>query len=255
MTKKEKIPQRISSISSSGYGFNFEHAVQAFLVVQMFTGGFVPKMGASRIVRVTPQSRRFGRSTDDCEVTLRDEESNEDINLLVQIKKTVKLAESDKDFTKTIGDAWRDFTGDGFDRHKDRIMLIAGDLDKNGSGLKKMLLFMQSSYDSHSEFWRDYDSKALGRSSAEDVGLERLINKLTEANNNTPPDRGEIFYFCKIFHIVRSDMHDANFEDGDMNLALVHSALSGYRWANGASPFHIWERVTHTYRSKINTAQ
>ena len=246
---KETIPRTPNLIAESGYGFNFEHSVQTFLLVQMFTGGFVPKMGPSKITRMVLQSGRFGRKTDDCELTLENSDIPGDISLLIQIKRSFNVTKTNSDFTKVIAYAWEDFMSDDFDRTRDHIMVITGMLNDVGRGLKRRLIRMQSVYASSSRFWDEYHGGHLKDSSNQVDGFALLLEKLEEANGGALPDEGTIFNFCRVFHIVTSDMHDANFENGDVNIALVHSALSGYRWKYGRTPADIWKEV-HAYVSE-----
>lgn len=171
LTKSKK---QASPLSTSGDGYVFEHSVQAFFIVQMMTGGLVPRMGNCEITQVALQANRHGRETDDCEVTLRDKTTETEKILLVQVKRSLSLKPSDKDFKEVVQDAWKDFNSENFDKRYDRIMLVSGSLDQYGVGLKNILTHIQSSYQSAEKFWTDYDSGLLGRNSQELEGLNRL---------------------------------------------------------------------------------
>lgn len=143
-----------SPISTAGDGYVFEHSVQAFFVIQMITGGLVPRMDNCEVTRIVLQAERYGRKTDDCEVTLKDlSNPNKERTLLVQVKRDIRLSRSE--FTKTIKDAWNDFSSQSFNRNSDRIMLVTGRLDGNGIGLKNILTHIQSSYQSADQFWEN----------------------------------------------------------------------------------------------------
>ena len=144
--------RRESPISASGDGYVFEHTVQAFFVLQMMMGGLVPRMDGCEIAEVILQSRKYGRNTDDCEVVFRDKNTGENRRLLVQIKRSFNLQPSNKAFTKTIEDAWGDFTSPSFNKSCDRIALVTGDLDTCGTGLKRMLTHMQSTHQQADHF-------------------------------------------------------------------------------------------------------
>ena len=234
-----------SPISAAGDGYVFEHSVQAFFVIQMITGGLVPRMDNCEVKRIVLQAERYGKNTDDCEVTLRNKLTGAEKTLLVQIKKSFKLNPSNKDFTKTIKDAWNDFNSRNFDSTHNRIMLVTGDLDGNGIGLKNILTHIQSSYQSADQFWKNYDDKVLGRGKSEREGLKRLREKLILANNNIALDREVEFKFLKSFFIIKSDMHENLFEDGDINVALIHSILAQKKWKDNVSPKVVWERLCH----------
>ena len=105
MGSEENKQIKSSPISTSGDGFNFEHSVQAFFVIQMITGGLVPRMSDYRITNIVLQSERYGRNTDDCEITLKNNINSKCGILLVQIKRSFKLGQHDKDIIKTIKDA------------------------------------------------------------------------------------------------------------------------------------------------------
>lgn len=230
-------------ISAAGDGYVFEHSVQAFFVIQMITGGLVPRMDNCEVTRMVLQAERYGRNTDDCEVTLKDKLADTRKTLLVQVKRNIRL--SGGEFAKTIEDAWNDFNSRNFDSTHDRIMLVTGSLDRNGIGLKNILTHIQSSYQSADQFWENYDNKVLGRGKSEREGLKRLREKLILANNNIALDREVEFEFLKSFFIIKSDMHDNLFEDGDINIALIHSILAQKKWKNNVSPKVVWERLCH----------
>ena len=231
-------------ISAAGDGYVFEHSVQSFFVIQMITGGLVPRMDNCEVTRVVLQAERYGRRTDDCEVTLKDLSSpNKERTLLVQVKRNIRLSSSE--FAKTIEDAWNDFRSQSFNRNSDRIMLVTGGLDRNGIGLKNILTHIQSSYDSADQFWENYNNNALGRNKSELNGFKYLHKKLTLANNSITLDKEVEFEFLKSFFIIKSDMHENLFEDGDINVALIHSILAQKKWKNSASPKVIWERLCH----------
>ena len=230
-------------ISAAGDGYVFEHSVQAFFVIQMITGGLVPRMDNCEVTRMVLQAERYGRNTDDREVTLKDKLADTRKTLLVQVKRNIRL--SGGEFAKTIEDAWNDFNSRNFDSTHDRIMLVTGSLDRNGIGLKNILTHIQSSYQSADQFWENYDNKVLGRGKSEREGLKRLREKLILANNNIALDREVEFEFLKSFFIIKSDMHENLFEDGDINIALIHSILAQKKWKNNVSPKVVWERLCH----------
>lgn len=231
-------------ISAAGDGYVFEHSVQAFFVIQMITGGLVPRMDNCEVTRIVFQAERYGRKTDDCEVTLKDlNNPSREKTLLVQVKRKIRL--SSGEFTKTIKDAWNDFNSQSFNRNSDRIMLVTGDLEKSGIGLKNILTRIQSSYESADQFWENYDNNVLSRNKDELNGLRYLREKLTLANNNIALDREVEFEFLKSFFIIKSDMHENLFENGDINVALIHSILAQKKWKDNVSPKVVWERLCH----------
>ena len=233
-----------SPISAAGDGYVFEHSVQAFFVIQMITGGLVPRMDNCEVTRIVFQAERYGRKTDDCEVTLKDlNNPSREKTLLVQVKRKIRL--SSGEFTKTIKDAWNDFNSQSFNRNSDRIMLVTGDLEKSGIGLKNILTRIQSSYQSADQFWENYDNNVLSRNKDELNGLRYLREKLTLANNNIALGREMEFEFLKSFFIIKSDMHENLFEDGDINVALIHSILAQKKWKDNVSPKVVWERLCH----------
>lgn len=204
----------------------------------------MPRMDNCEVTRMVLQAERYGRKTDDCEVILKNlSNPNRERTLLVQVKRNVRL--SSDEFTKTIKDAWNDFNSRNFDSTHDRIMLVTGGLDGNGIGLKNTLTHIQSSYQSADQFWEDYDNEVLGRDKSEREGLKRLREKLILANDSVALDREVEFEFLKSFFIIKSDMHENLFEDGDINIALIHSILAQKKWKNNASPKVVWERLCH----------
>ena len=233
-----------SPISAAGDGYVFEHSVQAFFVIQMITGGLVPRMDNCEVTRIVLQAERYGKKTDDCEVTLKGlNNPSREKTLLVQVKRKIRL--SSGEFTKAIKDAWNDFNSQSFNRNSDRIMLVTGELEKSGIGLKNILTRIQSSYQSADQFWENYDNNVLSRNKDELNGLRYLREKLTLANNNIALGREMEFEFLKSFFIIKSDMHENLFEDGDINVALIHSILAQKKWKDNVSPKVVWERLCH----------
>ena len=215
--------------------------MQAFFVLQMMMGGLVPRMDGCEITEVILQSRKYGRNTDDCEVVFRDKNTGKNRRLLVQIKRSFNLQPSNKAFTKTIEDAWGDFTSPSFNKSCDRIALVTGDLDTCGTGLKRMLTHIQSTHQQADQFWRDHISGYTDRSTPELQGLKRLQEKIKLANDGNDPSKETEFNFFKSFFIIKSDMHESLFQDGDLNIALIHSMLARKRWKGDAEPWKIWE--------------
>ena len=201
----------------------------------------MPRMDNCEVTRMVLQAERYGRNTDDCEVTLKDKLADTRKTLLVQVKRNIRL--SGGEFAKTIEDAWNDFNSRNFDSTHDRIMLVTGGLDRNGIGLKNILTHIQSSYQSADQFWEDYDNKVLGRDKSEREGLKHLREKLILANDSVTLDREVEFEFLKSFFIIKSDMHENLFEDGDINIALIHSILAQKKWKDNVSPKAVWERL------------
>lgn len=246
--------RRESPISVSGEGFVFEHSVQAFFILQMMSGGFVPRMDGCEITKVTLQSGRYGRNTDDCEVTLKERKTGEEKKLFIQIKRSFNLQPSNKAFTQTVKDAWNDFIDPNFKKLHYRIALVTGELDTNGSGLKNILTHIQSSYRQADHFWGDYENGCTNWSKPEREGLKRFREKIKLANNGNDPGKEMEFLFFKSFFIIKSDMHESLFRDGDLNIVLIHSILAQKRWKNNAEPQAIWERL-HAYVSARNKDQ
>jgi len=204
----------------------------------------VPRIDNCEVTRIVLQAERYGRKTDDCEVTLKDlNNPSREKTLLVQVKRNIRLSRGE--FAKTIKDAWNDFNSQSFNRNSDRIMLVTGDLARNGIGLKNILTHIQSSYQSADQFWENYDNKVLGRNKSEREGLKHLREKLILANNGVTLDREVEFKFLKSFFIIKSDMHENLFEDGDINVALIHSILAQKKWKDNVSPKVVWERLCH----------
>lgn len=85
----------------------------------------------------------------------------------------------------------------------------------------------------------------MGRNKSERKGLKRLREELILANDSTALDREVEFEFLKSFFIIKSDMHENLFEDGDINIALIHSILAQKKWKNNTSPKVVWERLCH----------
>lgn len=234
----------ISPISTSGAGVDFERRVQAFFVIQMISHGFVPTLPTCEITKVLFQGRNFGYNTDDCVVFAIDAEKVEH-KLLVQCKLSVGISKSKEEFTKTINAAWIDFSENSlFDRSNDKIALITGNLSELDNNILEILrdIHVETSQDI---FWKKYNGVAFSKKAKEK--MEVIIDSIVKANNNIRPDNKELFDFFKIFHILKSDLHEDRLERGGINLSLLQTELNSYE----QSPQDIWNGI-ETYLREYN---
>lgn len=234
----------ISPISTSGAGVDFERRIQAFFVIQMINHGFVPTLPTCEITKVLFQGRNSGYNTDDCVVFAIDADKVEH-KLLVQCKLSVGISKSNEEFTKTIKAAWIDFAENSlFDRSNDKIALITGNLSELDNNILEIFrdIHVETSQDI---FWKKYDGIAFSKKAKEK--LEVVIGSIVKANNNIRPDNKELFDFFKIFHILKSDLHEDRLERGGINLSLLQTELNSYE----QSPQDIWNGI-ETYLREYN---
>ncbi len=237
----------VSSISTGGAGIDFERRVQAFFIIQMVNGGFVPTLPACTITKIICQGKNHGFNTDDCIVFTRDEGDIEH-KLLIQCKLSITIS-NNRQFNETMRDAWLDFSKNNlFDRKRDKIALITGSLSKTYDS------FLEVLRDAHKEpssdfFWEKYDG--IGFSKMAKSKMEIVIASIKQANDNVMPGRKDLFDFFEIFYFLKSDLHEDTIDRGGINLSLLQTELNHQLFSYEKSPQDIWNGI-RTYLSDHN---
>ena len=101
-TKSFKPKEMSSPYSTSGIGYDIEHAVQASFLVLMLANGLFTPLSRKRIVKLELQNRFRKAQTDDLTVYTGDSLSNIYNKMFAQIKRNVKIQQKIKILEKQL---------------------------------------------------------------------------------------------------------------------------------------------------------
>ena len=215
--KLKSLPKQLSTaFSTGGGGYNFERHVQAVFLLLLIYDGIAPGIH-NQISKLHFQAKHLGFHTDDLIVeSVGGQFANK---LLCQIKSTIAVTKSDKDFQKVITAAWNDFIDEKFNKPTDRIALITGPLAKNNMDALRKLHDQAIATDSAEDFLtRIAQRRAISDNVREK--LEVLKNCLTIAKGEEVA-ASELHDFCKVFLLI---IFDGVFE-GSINEALCQTLI------------------------------
>ena len=123
--------------STGGAGESFENRVNGLFAVLMLCNGELTILPGLKVSRLEFQTNDRGYELDDTLIVLRDSKGDE-TKILAQIKRSLKLIESNKEFRETITGAWSDYNNRNlFNKDKDYCLLATGPLsskDTNAIG-------------------------------------------------------------------------------------------------------------------------
>ena len=97
---KFKPKQMSNPYSTSGVGYDLEHAVQAFFVVLMLSQGIFSPVSSKHIVKIQLQNRIRDIYTDDLTVYCGESDSNIYNKMFAQIKRSVQISKKIEIFVK-----------------------------------------------------------------------------------------------------------------------------------------------------------
>ena len=230
-----------NSFSTGGGGITFESHVQALYVTLMLTGGYAPFLPCWPITEVMLQGRINNYNTDDIIVFVENPVSKEKRKLLGQIKHSIHVTKSDKEFSEVIQSAWNDFNNPKvFTKGKDIIALITGPLSETDFRNVQWLLNRAKHTKDVDEFYRHVTMSNFSPSKSREK-LEIITNKLIAANSNVGISKERIFLFLKHFYLLGYDLGN----DGGVIHPLMHSHIS--QLCNNY-PQDLWARVVEYVR-------
>ena len=117
--------------STGGLGVHFENRVQTSFVVLMITDGFAPCLPTWPIKKIKFQGRYLNYETDDLIVYAKHPTDGRESKLLGQIKHSINITNSNKEFANVLQAAWNDFNNSKvFTEGEDVIALITGPLSE-----------------------------------------------------------------------------------------------------------------------------
>lgn len=126
-----------TSESTGAAGEGFENRVNGLFAVLMLCNGELAILPGLKVSRLEFQTKDRGYELDDTLIVLRDSKGDE-TKILAQIKRSLALTSSNKEFRETITGAWLDYNNRGlFNKDKDYCLLATGPLarkDTNAIG-------------------------------------------------------------------------------------------------------------------------
>lgn len=231
------IEQLGNPFSTGGGGNNFENHIQAAFVTLMLAGGFVPCLPSCWPIIKVQFQRRPDYATDDfIVITANPSNAQEEAKLLVQIKHSISITNTDQEFCKVIKGAWRDFKNPEFRMNSDAIALITGPISDRDTKSVNVLLEKARAMENERAFIRDLE---LGNWSSQGCRDKFGIFKtqLKIANNGQDVTDLELWLFLKHFHRLGFDL---DIKSG-MILALIRSLI-------GTDAQSVWARILEEIR-------
>ena len=124
LPKPFKPKQLSNTISTGGGGGGFETRVQAIRLLAMLMGDSVPEHFDGTVVKLLFQARKHGFQTDDL-VCITENEQGRQRKALLQVKRTVRPSEADKQFYEAMSAAWLDYRNlDLFEVSADALVVV-----------------------------------------------------------------------------------------------------------------------------------
>lgn len=229
-SKKVKVSALSAPFSTGGGGMDFEHRVQATLLLALLVEGFSPLLNLP-ITSVLFQAKRAGYDTDD--IVLFSSSDTYSAKLLCQIKHSVAITENNDTFKDVIVSAWSDFNKPMFNKRTDKILLISGAV-ANANSLRFIYDQANGSLDAN-----DFIDRIVRPGYSNDTHREKLnaIKALIKKSNNDQDVTDEqLWEFCKVFTIL---VFDLDYESS-VNEFLIHALIASNCKENSIS---VWAQL------------
>ena len=239
--------QLSNSFSTGGGGPRFEAHVQASFVTLMLTGGYAPCLPCWPITEIKLQGKNDGYDTDDLIVSVEKSDTKERKKLICQIKRSIRITQSNHVFSEVIQAAWNDFNNPHvFTKNKDIIALITGSL--SGIDARNISwLLDQAKYTSDAdEFYRNVKLANFGPTER-NKKLDIIRYHLKLANNNSDVSEDELYSFLNHFCLLQYDID----KEAGVVLSLLHSHISQF---NQQNPQWIWSRIVDIVKTRNQNA-
>lgn len=234
-----------SPLATGGAGHCFEAHVQASFVVLMLTKGYAPCLPCWPITAVKLQGKIDGYDTDDLIVYV--EKDNKKRKMLGQVKSSISINNSDKDFSNVIQAAWSDFNKpELFKENNDIIALITGPLSASDMQNVQWLLNHARNTVEPNEFFRDVEQANFSPSKAKEK-LDVFRYHLNNANKGIDVSEVMLYSFLRHFFILG---YDLGREEGVV-LSLLQSHVSQY---NTSHPEWVWSRIVEIVQVRNQSA-
>ena len=140
------------SESTGGAGEGFENRVNGLFAVLMLCNGELAVLPNLKVSRLEFQTKDRGYELDDTLIVLKDSKGDE-AKVLAQIKRSLTLTSSNKEFRETITGAWIDYNNRNlFNKDKDYCLLATGPLSWKDTNAIGWLCNRARYYDVEDEF-------------------------------------------------------------------------------------------------------
>lgn len=234
---KDGDKQLSSPLATGGAGYRFESLVQASFVVLMLSRGCPPCFAGFSIKKIKLQGKVEGFETDDLIVFLeKNDRSKERRKLICQVKLSIGVRKSDRNFSEFLRAAWKDFHDPRvFTQGKDVIALMTGPLSETDTRNVQWLLERAKKTDGRKDFIRDVRRANFSPSKAEEK-LNVFRFHLKEANGGVEIPDEELYRFLGSIRLLSYDL-----DSGDgVDLSLLLSLISQF---DKEDPRQIWSRT------------
>lgn len=239
MRKSKKL---CNPFSTGGGGVHFEAHVQASFVTLMLTGGHAPCLPCWPIAEIKLQGKIDGFDTDDLVIVVKNVNSKERRQLLVQIKHSISITQGSALFGEVIQAAWNDFKNPKiFTRNKDMIALITGPLSRADAHNVQWLLNQARHTENIDEFFRNVQQANFSPPKSTEK-LKVIQYHLKKANHGNDVTRDELYDFLNHFHLLDYDLGG----EFGVVLSLLHSHISQF---HQQCPQWIWARIIDTVQT------
>ena len=238
-------PQATNPFSTGQGGANFETRVQAAFTTLLLTGRVAPCLPSWPITKLKLQGAYAGFRTDDFIVYAKDPVSGHEARLLAQIKHEISFTETDEDFAKALGAAWKDFNDPTvFAAGVDAIALITGPLSAMDINHVRVLFEWARSSQDEREFL-DKVIRVGGRTKRAKLDIFRKA--LTVANGWQIVSDEQFWKFLKSYHLLG---YDLDTENGG-TLSLLQSLIGQ---SSNQNPASLWSQIVDAVQSANQSA-
>lgn len=229
------IPKQMSNpYSTSGIGYDFEHAVQASFVVLMLSHGIIPSISSKNIIKIELQNRIRGIYTDDLTVYCGDADLTVYNKMFIQIKRSVQIRQTNKNFRETIETTWLDFKNNSFDESADKLALITSPMSNiDNTCIKELLNFAHGATDENNFLLMLKTKGHCNRKTSEKLNV--IKNIIKHVNNDKAVSDNELWRFLKVFNVFIYDL-----DIKGLSLALLYTIIEQYECANSSM---VWSTI------------
>jgi len=218
--------------STGGGGNNFETQVQAFFVLLMVTGSVAPCLPQFPIKKIKLQGKYDGYDTDDFILFAQDPSSEEEVELLAQIKHEISITANNALFAEVIKNAWNDFNKRFSNSKKFVFALITGPLSSNDIKHVRPILDWARCSEDENEFLKKINTKKKKEKK------DAFKIQLKKANNGIDVSDEQLWMFLKSFHLICYDL--------DTTTGIVRSIIQSLIRKSTNSPVqNMWERIVY----------
>ena len=226
--------QLSNPVSTGGGGARFESQVQALFLCLMLARGCVPCLPCWSITKIELQAKNRGYETDDIVVTV--EQGGEQRKLIGQIKRSITVTKSDRQFGEVMRTAWQDFNNPKvFAKGKDIIALLTGPLSAADAHNVSWLLDQARHTASSDEFWLNVRRVNFSPPKSAEKA-EVFQHHLKAANGGQEVARDKLHEFLRHFQLLSYDLDRE--AGGVLSLLLSHVAQF-----QPQKPEHVWARM------------